>query len=261
MHRLIALLCRLGYAAKGTLYLLTGYLALRVAVDAGGQTTDKEGALYLLARQPFGTYLLGATALGLFGYTLWRVVQALRDVEHEGRGPRGVLFRVGFLVSGALYATVAMAAAQVVVEVNLPDTGNPQDWTAQLLAQPYGRWLVGAVGVIVVFVGLYQFHRAEGAGFRDNLLLKKHGHVERALVSAGRFGFAARGVVYAILGVFLIQAARQYEPSEAGGLGAALTLLARQPYGPWLLGSVAVGLVVYGVFAIILSRYRRIVIR
>ncbi|MDZ7703416.1 MAG: DUF1206 domain-containing protein [Trueperaceae bacterium] len=261
MRRLITLFCRLGYAAKGTLYLLIGYLALQVATGAGGQTTDKEGALYLLARQPFGRYLLGATALGLFGYTLWRVVQALRDVEHEGHGLRGIMFRIGFLVSGALYATIGIAAAQIVVRVNLPDAGDPQDWTAQLMAQPYGRWLVGAAGVIVVLIGLYQFLRAQRAGFRDNLLLRDHGGLEHILVAAGRLGYVARGVVYSLLGIFLVQAARQYEPSEAGGLGAALTFIAAQPYGPWLLGSVAVGLAVYGVFAVILSRYRRVTVR
>jgi hypothetical protein len=75
---------------------------------------------------------------------------------------------------------------------------------------------------------------------------------------SGQAGLAARGVVFCIIGVFLIQAALSANPEEARGLGGALDTLAAQPYGPYLLGAVALGLVGYGVYCAVNARYRRI---
>jgi hypothetical protein len=75
---------------------------------------------------------------------------------------------------------------------------------------------------------------------------------------SGRVGYAARGVVFCILGVFLIQAARHYNPSEVQGLDGALQSLARQSFGPYILGLVALGLVAYGLYMLVEARYRNI---
>ena len=83
---------------------------------------------------------------------------------------------------------------------------------------------------------------------------------QRWAARSGQLGFAARGVVYLMLGSFLIQAALRHNPEEAGGIGRALRELSNQPYGPWLLGIVALGLVAYGFFCFVLARYRRIFI-
>ena len=137
--------------------------------------------------------------------------------------------------------------------------GGAQDWTARLMAQPFGRWLVGIVGAIVIAVGLYQFYRAYSAKFKEKLMLSRMSRTEETWATrTGRLGFAARGVVYAMIGWFLIQAALQSNPSQAGGLGRAFRELSSASYGPWLLGVVALGFIAYGVFALVLARYRRI---
>ena len=258
-------LARSGYAAKGVVYMVVGGLALAAALGRGGSSApDQRGALRTILEGPFGQVLLGLVAVGLFGYALWRFVMAAQDTEGDGSDAKGVVKRTGYAVSGLVYAGLAVAAAGLVLGSSgggggSGSGGSAQDWTARLMAQPFGRWLVGIVGVIVIAVGLYQFYRAYSAKFREKLLLSRMSQTEETWATrVGRLGFAARGVVYAMIGWFLIQAALQSNPSQAGGLGQAFRELSSAPYGPLLLGIVALGFIAYGVFALALARYRRI---
>jgi Mn2+/Fe2+ NRAMP family transporter len=127
------------------------------------------------------------------------------------------------------------------------------------MAQPFGPWLVGIVGMIIIAVGGYQAYRASSAKFRETLKLGEMSQSEETWATrAGRIGFAARAVVYAIIGGFLVQAALHADPNQAGGLSKALQTLANQTYGPWVLGIVAVGLIAYGIFSVVEARYRQI---
>jgi type IV secretory pathway VirB2 component (pilin) len=208
--------------------------------------------------------LLILVAVGLFGYALWRLSQAWIDPEGEGRDAKGVIKRIGYAISGAIYGFLGVEAVRIVMGSSSGSGGEQQaeDWTAQLLAQPFGQWLVAIVGVILIGTGLYQGYRAYSAKFKQKLKLNEMSVTEQTwAVRSGRLGFAARGVVYLLLGGFLIQAALTSNPEEAGGIGQALRELVEQPYGPWLLGLVAAGLVAYGFFCFVLARYRRIFIR
>jgi hypothetical protein len=253
-------LARLGYIAKGVVYFVVGALAAEAAFGQGGQTTDQQGALVEILHQPFGQILLGVVAVGLFGYALWRLVEASLDPERNGKDAKGLVKRTGYVVSGLAYGALGIEAVRLVLGSGGGQGGNQtQDWTAQLMAQPLGRWLVGLAGLVVIGVGLWQFYEAYSAHFRKELMLNRLSEQQRDwVIGSGRFGFAARGVVYVLIGSFLVQAARHANPSEAGGLGEALATLAQQTYGPWLLGIVAIGLMAYGLFAMVLARYRRI---
>ena len=256
-------LARFGYAAKGLVYITIGALAVQVAIGSGGRTTGPSGALASLSHQPFGQILLILVAVGLFGYALWRFVQSWVDPENEGSDAKGIVKRIGYAVSGIIYAAFGIEAVRLVLGSGGGSSEGQQasDWTARLMSQPFGIWLVGIVGAIVIGTGLYQFYRAYSAKFREVLKLHEmNADEERCATRAGRLCFAARGVVYSIIGIFLIIAAVRANPNEAVGIGEALQKLAQQPYGPWLLGLVAIGLVAYGFFAIVLARYRRIFI-
>ena len=253
-------LARFGYAAKGAVYATVGALALQAAIDTGGQTSGKRGALQEIATQPFGQVLLGLVAFGLLGYVVWRFTQASVDPEDKGTDAKGLLTRVGYVVSGLAYAGLALVAIQIITGAGSGGGDNStQDWTARLLAQPFGQWLVGGVGAIIIGVGLYQAYVAYSAKFHKQFKLHEMSNTEETWATrAGKLGFGARAVVYAMIGSFLIQAAVHANPNEAGGLGEALQTLARQPYGPWVLGIVALGLIAYGVFSIVQARYRQV---
>lgn len=256
-------LARFGYAAKGVVYVIIGVLALQLVLGAGGEVTGPEGALGALGQQPFGRALLAIMAVGLLSYALWRFVQALLDPERNGHDAKGLLQRVGFVVSGFTYGALGVLAARMVLGQSSGQAGQgsqgPQDWTAKLLAQPFGIWVVALLGLVVIGVGIYQFYYGVSSRFQDELKLPAMSQAERTwAVRSGQLGYAARGVVYAIIGGFLIQAALRFDPQQAGGIDKALAELAQQPYGPWLLGIVALGVLGYGIYAFVQARYRRI---
>ena len=253
-------LARAGYVAYGVVYALVGVLAVQAALGGGvGKTASQEGALRQVLLAPFGRVLLGMIVIGLLAYAGWRLIQGILDPEDEGRDAKGIAKRVDHVLNGLFHAALAFSAAGLALGSGTGGGGSPDDWTARLLAQPFGRWLAVIAGAVVVGAGLYQFYKAYIADFRDELKLGAMSARTKAWTTrSGRLGFAARGVVFGVVGVFLIQAALQTDPDEARGLGGALETLARQPFGPHLLGAVALGLVAYGVFMFVVARYRRI---
>lgn len=254
---------RFGYAAKGVVYALVGVLAAQAAFGAGGETTDAQGALQEIVQAPFGQFLLGTVAIGFIGYALWNFIQAIMDTEKKGTDAKGIVTRGGYAIIGLIYMGLAFSAVRLMLGSGGGDSGeaSTQGWTARLLSLPFGQWLVGIGGAVVIGIGLYQLYRAYSAKFREELkLAEMSGPEETWATRSGRFGFAAVGIVFSIIGGFLIVAAIQADPEEAHGLEGALETLIQQPYGPWLLGTVAIGLVAYGIFMLILARYRRMVI-
>jgi hypothetical protein len=251
-------LARFGYATKGAVYTIVGGLALAVAIGAGGRTTDPHGALETIGAQPFGVLLLILVAVGLVGYALWRLFQAVADPDVEGRDVKGIAKRVGHGIAALVYLGLAFSAGQLAISTG-DGGGSPQDWTVWLLSQPFGQVLVVGVGVAVSLYGMFQLYQAYEAQFREYLKLNEMSpRGETWITRGGRLGYAARGVVFGIVGLFLMQAALRSDPSQATGLGGALQELLQQPFGPWILGTVAFGLVAYGLFMIALARYRRI---
>jgi Domain of Unknown Function (DUF1206) len=254
-------IARFGYATKGLVYMVVGALATMTATGYGGQTTDVRGALQEIETQPFGKITLMVVAFGLVGYVVWRWIQALADTEEKGTKLKGILVRIGYAGSGLAYAGLSFTAARILIDVGDPDSSSQvqQRWTERVMSLPYGGWLIELVGASVVGFGLYQIYKGYRAKFRKRLKLGEMGKTKDNWATwSGRFGYAARGIVFCIVGVFLIQAARHYNPAEVKGLDEVLQSLARQSYGPWLLGIVAVGLVAYGFYMLVEARYRRI---
>lgn len=256
-------LARFGYAAKGVVYIIVGALAALAAFEKGGRTTNSRGALEEILYRPYGRFLLGLVAVGLAGYAIWRWVQSAADTENKGSGAKGLAVRAGYAAVGLIYAGLAYSAVRMLLGSGSGggDGEASQEWTARLLEQPFGRWMVGGVGVGVVAFAVYQLYKAFAAKFRKKLKLDEmSGRTETIATRAGQTGLAARGVVFGIIGVFLIQAARHSDATEARGLSGALRALEQQPFGSWVLGTVALGLVAYGIFMFVLARYRRIIL-
>lgn len=258
-------LARFGYTAKGIVYMLIGILAFQAAFNWGGKVTGSKGAFLTVASQPFGKFLLFLIALGLLGYVVWRVVQAIWDPEHNDSGFGAFGRRASYLISGVIYGSLALFALQVVFSQPGSSSSSSgggsssSQGTATLLSQPFGRWLVGLVGVAIVAYGFYCFYRAYSTKFRRRLKLHEMSiQEEKWSTRISRFGLSAKGVVSVITGYFFIQAARAYDPSQAKTTEGALQTIQRQPYGAWLMGIVALGLVAYGVHLLIQARYRRI---
>ncbi len=253
-------LSRFGIAAKGVVYFVVGLLAAQAAFGAGGQTTDTQGALREIVVQPFGKFLLSLITIGIIGYVCWRLAQTILDPEHTGESitPKRIAQRLGYAFSAAAYTGLAITAVKLILGRGGGDGNATQDWTARFLAQPFGQWLVGLAGVVVIAVGLSYLYEAYTAKFQRQFKQQEMSPTEQRWAKrAGQFGIAARGIVFAIIGVFFVLAALQSDASQAKGLGEALAVLAQQPYGAWLLGLVSLGLIAYSIYSLVEARYRR----
>ncbi len=248
---------RAGYATKGFVYVAVGGFATLAAVESGSTSEGSRAVLQEIAQQPFGRTLLGLTGIGLLGYVVWRIIQALYNPSSSGNGWKDLVKPMGYGSSAVVNLALAWYALQVAVQ-SAGSGGTKQEWTARLLAQPFGPWLVGAVGLAIIGAGMYLFYKAINARFMKHLQSGRMSLKRKTIVKrTGQFGLPARGVAFLLIGGFVIQAAVQTDPQEVEGLGAAFQTLANQPYGPWLMGLVAVGFMAYGVYCFMLARYRR----
>jgi Domain of Unknown Function (DUF1206) len=253
---------RLGLLAKAVSYALIGILAIQIPLGHGGQAADRKGVLRQLATESWGAAALIALAVGFACYAVWRVIDALVDRRNQGQDPKGLAKRAASFGLGVLYAASAAAAVALVRSGSSAGgggTGDEKQEAARVLDWPAGRWIVLAVALGFVGAGLYNLYQGVTTKFREELKTGQMSRgVERSAVASGVVGYLARGVVFALVGVFLGKAAIEYDPNEAIGIDGALLKLAEASHGPLLLGLVAGGLIAYALYCLVEARYRKI---
>ncbi|OKH17463.1 DUF1206 domain-containing protein [[Limnothrix rosea] IAM M-220] len=253
---------RIGYAAKGMVYSLLGWLAVQASLNWGGEVTDTTGVLKAVAEKPFGKVALFGIALGLLCYVAWRFIAAIFDPEHDKNGLKNITRRIIYGLSGCLYSGLAYAAFDIVFSVSSSGSGSSSSSNAKaatVLAQPFGRFLLSCVAVGAASYGFYYVYRGVSSKFRKKLKLIEMGKTqEKWLLSIGRFGLISKGFVAIIVSYFVGQAVRFADASKVKTTEGVLQTLQRQPFGAALMGGVAFGLIAYGIHLLVQSRYRRI---
>jgi hypothetical protein len=251
---------RIGFAARGIVYVLLGVLAAQYAAGLGGRVTDAEGAVRTIGRAPFGAVLLGVVALGLLAYAAWRFLQAALDLDDKGADAKGWAVRAGYAASGAVHLGLAFTAGALAVGLGRRSDGDEvRRWTARALDAPLGPWIVGLAGLAVIGAAAFQLRQAWNADFEKRLQVREMGPGERKWArGVGRAGLAARGATFGLMGWFLVRAALETDAGEAGGLGAVLRSLRTYEHGQPLLFAVGAGLAAYGLLSLVNARYRRI---
>jgi hypothetical protein len=254
-------LARAGLATRGVLYLVVAGLAVQVARGHGDERADKQGAMQAVARQPLGRLLLLIMAVGLGGYALWRLVEAVVGPGQDGDPSNSALKRVGCAARAVLYAAFFVSAVQLLVSSKGTSGSDNQqaDWTARVLRWPGGTWLVVGVGLGIVGGGLYVGWRGLARTFRKRLKAAEMSPAERRwILGFGTVGMVARMIVFTMIGLFLVTAARHHDPNQAVGIDGALKRLVGRSYGPALLVVVALGLAAYGLYSFAEARFRHV---
>jgi hypothetical protein len=259
----VAVAARAGFAARGLIYVLVGVIALQIAFgrDGHGPQADRGGALEELAGKPLGEALLWLVGGALAGMALWRLSEAV----FGGAGPKGA--KASKRVAAAARCVVYVFASYSVLCYAAGDRGSgsgssdrrTDDVTAMALRWPGGQWLVGVAGAAVVVTGLWMSVRALRKKFRDNLRTGEMSPAARRITDLfGVSGGTARGVVFAVAGVFAVVAAVRHRPGQAKGMDDTLRAFRDLPAGPWLLAAIALGLTAFGVFSWCSARWRQL---
>jgi hypothetical protein len=263
---------RAGLVARAVIYLMVGYLAGRLALSSAGSPTaptsrpaSGEGALETIAAHPGGRIVLGVLAVGFLGYALLAAVQATFRHQEIQRSSERRAKRLFFAGVALVYLAFSIYAASLDVR---PQAGQPSaadahrqetELTARVLSWPFGQLLVGTVGAVLIGAGVGFGYQAVTTNFQDRLKQQQmRPAVWRAATVLGAVGSWARAVVLVLVGVFVLSAASSFNPRKARGLDASLRAVADQPYGPYLLAAVALGLACYGVYVLLEVRYRKV---
>lgn len=261
LHDLLEAAARVGYGARGFVYLSAGVLILLAAVDLVGDAVGIKGSLDWLAMRPFGRLWVFLVGLGLAAFVTWRLLQSVFDADHEGVTRHGLSTRVSQGFSGFSYAALSFAAFSLLVHT--PD-GDPaiegvvrsREQAATVLALPFGKWLLVGIGLMIFGIGAGNIVKAWREDFTQYLACSaKTCHRVEPLA---RIGHVARGLAYLPLAGLVVLAGLNSEASDVTSLGAALEAVERQPAGRWILVAGALGFIAFGVFSFIEARFRRI---
>jgi hypothetical protein len=251
---------QIGLIANGLVYTLVGLMAFAAALKISIWQGGRLRVLDWLQELPYSEAPLGVITVGLLCYALWRLIQGLLDTEQNGRSLPGLARRGAFLVTAGVYGAFAYYAARLTFNVRIiPSEQITRQTVAEtLLEQPYGRWLVGAVALGTMGVGVFQLYHSLWGGYRRHVEERKLREENKLiLIKTGLWGFLAIGVVWIIIGYLFLRAALFAAPSEAGGDSSAFYYL-EHTYGPFILGLVAAGLLCYGLFNFVRARYEYI---
>ncbi len=245
-HPVVERGARLGYAASGVVHLLIAWLGVQLVTGTGAANADQSGALALLAGSAGGTALLGAMTAGFALLGLWHATEALLRKQTGTRLKAAGKF--------LLYAALAWSAAAFLRGAGTSSEQQSVDVTARLMEQPWGRALVALVGLAVVGGGAYHVV----TGWRRGFLKDLSEHPGPWAVRAGRFGYIAKGIALALVGMLFLTAAVTQRASEATGLDGALHRLLQLPYGSILLAVVVAGFAAFGVYCFARARYAKV---
>jgi hypothetical protein len=244
---------RIGMIAYGIVHLTIAWLGIQLAFGDHSGSASRNGALKQLAKQPFGEVVVWVVAIGMFLLVVWKLVEAFIDFSLEEGAKKA--FKPGSDIFKAIvYGTLGVSALRVAT--GSKSMSNTSDYTATLMDQPFGRWLVGLVGLAIIGYGLYLCYRGWSEKFLEHLDLQgRSGDAGRAYKLFGKVGYIAKGLAIGVVGILFMYAAIDHSAKKSGGLDQALRKVLEQPFGPALLFAISIGIACYGLFCFARARH------
>lgn len=249
------LMARAGYSARGIVFLMIAAIALFSSF--AGSKPDTNSALETILQQPFGRIWIGLIGLGLAGFVVWRLAQSLANADGQDDDMKGYAIRAALFGSAITYAGLAMTSLLMALQMSGGGgSGGEEGLAAWVMAQPFGRYLAGIIGIGFVIGGIVTAMKGIKRKFGRYLDLDAEKNSPAVLISI--YGLVARGLVFGIIGVFFLYAAFTVDPDQAGGMADALAWVQSLPFGGIIYAVVAVGLAAFGVYNFVEARYRHI---
>jgi hypothetical protein len=254
-------LARLGYAARGVVYVVVAYFAIRAALGAGQTVGTQEATLEILS-QPQGAVLLWIVAIGLLAHSLWRFAQAAADIDGHGTDAKGIAVRAGLAGSGVVNGLLAMFVFGVLgagldrFGAGSGGSGGGPDTLQQLLGFQNSQWAVYLVALIPLGVAIAHFIKAWKAKFERHFECREE--TMRYLRPVARVGLVARGVVFLLIAWLMLLGGSRYEPTDPPGVEETLQAVQGMPAGGWLLLAIGVGLLAFALYSFAEAVWRRI---
>lgn len=264
-------LARAGLAARGIVYLMVGGISAEIALDAllhrGGPSiaASTDGAVQSLATHLAGRVMLIVLAVGLAGYVVFSAIDTVTHHNDEHPAVKRWGDRALSVFGAGLYGYFCYEVVSAILAPS-PAQGSAASSdahdraiTAKVMALPGGRELVGLVGLVLVISFFFLARRAIKRTFAERYNREEISERWwRAAMILGAVGYLLRGYAFGVVGVFILMAAIRFDPSKAVGLDGSLRQLAHDPWGPWVMFPVAFGLIIYGVYLGIETRFREI---
>lgn len=245
-----------GLTAKGLVYCLLGLLAFMAGFNINGQSAvdaDKQGVFDFVYRQAGGKVILCVIALGLICYCIWRVIQLFSKTEGDKK--KQAAKKVRYVFTAVTYGFLAYSIIKQVYSSDNGSGNSREGMVAQVLSLSYGQWLVGSAALVFAIVGVYQLYYGLSEKYKKHVDETAIDDNKKALLTSGKIGYTSRGIVWLVIAWLFIKAAVNSSSESAGSTSKALSFLQDAPYGSYLLGAVAIGLICYGTFNFIRARY------
>jgi fumarate reductase subunit D len=244
---------RVGMVAYGIVHLTIAWLGIQLALGDHSGSASRNGALRQLAQQPFGKVVVWVVAVGMFLLVLWKLLEAFVDFTLED-GATKVAKPATNVFKAIVYGTLGVSAVHVAT--GSKSKSRTTDYTATLMDQPFGRWLVGLVGLAIIGYGVHLAYRGWSEKFLEHLDPEgRSGDSGRAYQLFGKLGYIAKGIAIGVIGVLFGYAAIDHNAKKSGGLDQALHTILQQPFGPVLLFAISVGIGCYGLFCFARARH------
>ena len=256
--RALVIAARAGFAVSGLLHLLVGFVAIQLALGKAGQSgpADQAGAVAQLAAQPQGLLLLWAGFAACVALALWQTSNAVFDYgQLEARK------KVGKKLSAAgkavVFAVIALTFAASASGNSQTSGQSTSDFTVAIIKAPGGAFLLIAVGAAIAIAGLVFVVLGVKGSFKKELRLPPSGTARSVVTGLGVVGYIAEGVALLLVGLLFIISTVNANPRESTGLDGGLRALREQPYGVYMLTAVGAGLICYGLYLMVKTKFAR----
>ena len=250
-------LVRVGYFSRAILYSVLGLVALTSASRIAEGT---DGIFRAIENFPLGTFILWLMVLGLFAYALFRFADLFFDIENNGSDAKGWAKRLGHGGSAIGHLALAYTSYQFASSEGSGSNssgggsggsgGGAQEAASGVLSMEFGGVVLGLLGVAFFAAAIFQAKK----GITGEFMNRISAQAPSATRVLGGIGYIARAVVFGVIGWSLFRAGFLGGSSnEIKTLGDAVASLADDGF---VFTLVAIGLLLFGLFSLVLARYR-----